>query len=63
MSEFVHLVGGDEVRQAGYRMERAATEIGHFVAQLSDALVRHERFLNEWLDRLESVLRTGREAQ
>ena len=59
MSEYIHLVGSEEVMRAGHQMERAAHAMNHAVSQIADALVRHERFMTEWLDRLESVLSAG----
>ena len=56
MSEYITLLGSEEVIRAGHQMERAARAMDQAAAQIADALMRHERFLAEWLDRLESVL-------
>lgn len=59
MSEFVYLVGAEEVTRAGHAMEQAAREMNGAATCIADALARHERFLDEWLDHMESVLKAG----
>lgn len=56
MSEYMHLVGAEDVQRAGYAMSAAAKTMADALAWHADALARHQQFLDEWLARLEALL-------
>ena len=56
MTEYVTLIGAEEVGKAASRMSSAAEEYKRAVMQQSDDFMRHQRFLDDWLARLEQVL-------
>ena len=56
MSEFVHLVGAEDVKRAAGSMVSAATEISQAVANLEGILQRHRDQMNEWLERFEQAV-------
>lgn len=59
--ESVFLVGSEDVRNAGHRMTSAATDMKQAASQIEFALQQHQRFLDEWLGRLETVLTNGQD--
>lgn len=56
MTEYVHLVGAEQVQSAGSRIASAAEDIRRAAGSLDDSFRRHEFFLNEWLGRFEAVV-------
>jgi len=56
MTDYVTLMGTEEVSKAASRMVSAAEEYKRAIAQQSDDFFRHQRFLDEWLARFEQVL-------
>ena len=46
-----NLIGADDVLRAGRMMDDAARRMKEAASTISMALERHERFLNEWLER------------
>ena len=61
MSEFIHLVGADDVRNAASRIALAADTMRHAASSLAFAFETHQRFLDDWLMRFEDVLTKDRE--
>jgi pyridoxal biosynthesis lyase PdxS len=61
--ERVYLCGSEDVAQAGRNVAGGAEVIRNAVGNLDDALFRHGRALDEWLDRFESVLEQDRAAR
>ena len=55
--EFVHLIGSEKVQQAGTDIAAAAQKIGQAVSYLEEAFRRHHEFMDEWLARLEAILK------
>lgn len=53
------LVGADDVRSAGYVIERAAGEMKAAAASFEAVFARHQQFMGEWLQRFEEVLRSS----
>lgn len=56
MSNYVTLVGAEEVSTAGRSMRSAADEMRAAANQIEDSLSRHRAFLDDWLTRLDGVL-------
>jgi hypothetical protein len=51
----VYLQGSESVSHAGSQMANAASEITQAVNNMSARLDQFERFMQEWLERLEQV--------
>ena len=56
MSNYVHLIGTEQVSSAGHRISDAASDMSRAAASLDDSLRRHEQFMENWLDRLERIM-------
>lgn len=56
MAEYVHLVGAEDVRSAGSTMSSAASEMSQAASSIAHSLECHQRFLDDWLSRLDGVL-------
>lgn len=59
MGEFIHLIGAEEVAQAGYNMRSAAEDMQRAAMSVDENLTRIQFFMNDWLDRLAVVLKEG----
>ena len=57
MTEFVHLIGAEDVRSAGSAMRAAAEGMKCATALIEDSLQRHRMFLDDWLLRLENIIK------
>ncbi len=57
--EHINLLGSDDVRAAGVRIASAASDMHRAVSYLDDILTRNQRFLDDWLLRLEEVIKKG----
>ena len=62
MSEYIHLVGAEQVQSAANRMASAAEDMKRAASQMDESLMRQQRFLDDWLLRLEEVLKLSRDA-
>ena len=60
--EHVYLVGSEAVQQAASGMRAAAEQMARAASHMESALSAHERFMDQWLLRLASVLGTEVEA-
>ena len=58
MNQYHHLVGAEEVNRAGHSMQSAAESFRQSVGFLLDGLHQHQRFMDEWLQRFEEVLKS-----
>ena len=56
MTEYMHLVGTEDVQRAGNVIAGAADNMYRAASNMDEALTRHGRFLDDWLIRLEEVL-------
>ena len=56
MSEYMHLVGAESVQSAGNNMLRAAERMNNVAMSIDGSIERHQRFMDDWLQRLETVL-------
>lgn len=59
MVEFITLLGADDVRAAASSIRVAAGVMQSTAASMEDSLQRHRIFLDDWLYRLEEVIRKG----
>lgn len=56
MTEFVHLIGAEEVSKAAYTMRDAAHEMKSVANTIDGALRQHRQFLDDWLARFEQIV-------
>lgn len=49
MSEYIHLMGAEDVQCAGSAMRSAAEEMNRAVSNLEEVIRLHQRFLDDWL--------------
>lgn len=56
MADYINLLGAEEVSRAANRMQAAADTMGAAACNLADILERHQRFLDDWLIRLDGTL-------
>lgn len=56
MAEYVTLMGAEQVSTAARTMSGAASEMLRAASNIDDALGRHQRFMDEWLNRFEQIL-------
>ena len=61
--ESMYLHGAEDVAQAGRNVAGGAEVIRSAVSNLEDITSRHQRFMDDWLDRLESILEADRTAR
>lgn len=62
MSNYIHLIGAEDVSRAGYKMAEAADTMARAVSNLDDVLFRHRNYMEEWLERFERALESRRGA-
>ena len=56
MDKFVHLIGAEDVKNAGHNMQSAAESMRYTASHFQEAFQMHERFMTEWLDRFERIV-------
>lgn len=56
MSNYVTLLGAEEVSRAGSAMQEAASTMSSAAENIAFALERHQRFMDDWLMRFEAAL-------
>ena len=61
MPDYMTLMGAEDVSRAGHRMVAAAEQMSRAAGTIDDSLFRHQRFLEDWLQRLEAVLTAGKD--
>jgi hypothetical protein len=52
----VILIGAEDVRSASHTMRSAADTMSSAALNIDGALERHQRFLDDWLQRFEAAL-------
>lgn len=57
MSQYMTLLGSEQVQSAANSMRNAAEEMNRAANTIDTALQQHRIFMDEWLSRLESVLK------
>ena len=62
MGDFVTLMGAEDVQRAGHRMAQASGEMQSAANTISSELHRMRLFLDDWLIRLEAILKEENEA-
>jgi len=61
MSEFITLLGAEDVSRAGSSMRAAANTMQGVAAQIEDSLDRHRNFLDAWIFRFEEAIKKLKE--
>lgn len=56
MSQYVTLLGAEEVSRAASRLQSAADDMRSAAANLDSILERQQRFMDDWLNRLDGTL-------
>ena len=56
MTEYIHLIGAEQVQTAANTMREAAQQMGRAVGEMAYPLERHERFMEDWLIRFEAAV-------
>lgn len=56
MSEYIHLIGAEQVQSAGNAMRNAADEMKQVAISIEDSLFRQRVFLEDWLIRFQAAL-------
>lgn len=56
MSQYITLLGAEDVRTGGNRMVEAAGNMRNVVGEFEDSLRRHRQFMDEWLEKFEQIL-------
>ncbi len=52
----VYLLGSDAVERGGNSIRNAADDMTRAAANIEGALERHQRFMDDWLDRYQQML-------
>jgi len=60
MSQYITLLGAEQVQSAASTMRSAAEEMNRAASSISYALEAHQRHMDDWLQRLEQILAEGR---
>lgn len=55
MSDYVTLLGTEDVRHAGHNMQSAASDMVKAANQIDESLFRFTQRVEEWLTRLEQI--------
>lgn len=56
MSTHMTLIGAEDVRSAAHTMRSAADEMQRAAMNIDASLQQHQRFLDDWLARLDATL-------
>jgi hypothetical protein len=56
MSQYITLLGADDVRSAASTMSSAADEMQRVASNIAYAFENHQRFLDDWLSRLQETM-------
>jgi hypothetical protein len=56
MAEYMHLIGAEQIGQAGRNIQSAADTILSAASSMDHSLMAHQRFLDDWLARLDDTL-------
>ncbi len=57
MSEYVYLVGAEDVARAGSSMQSAAEDMQRAASVMEESLRLHQQFLDDWLSRFEFIMK------
>ena len=56
MTEYMHLVGAEDVQRASHAMKDAASEMQRAASNIEDSLFRHRQSMDEWLVRFDAAM-------
>jgi len=56
VSEYITLLGAEQVQSAARTMANAADEMRHAAGNIDEALRSHQRFLDDWLIRFQQAM-------
>lgn len=56
MAENVYLIGAEDVRSAASTMKSSADEMSRAASSIAHSLECHQRFMDDWLIRLDELL-------
>ena len=62
MSEYIHLIGAEQLSRASHTMMEAAREMQRAAGSISDTLDGQRRYLEEWIGRFENAVKEMRES-
>lgn len=57
MSEYIHLIGAEDVQRAGRSIASAAETMNWAAGYLDETLQRHQRFMDDWLERFTEAMK------
>jgi len=57
MPDYMTLVGAEDVRSAANTMRNAAEEMRRAASTIDETFARHQRFMDDWLNRFEQVMK------
>jgi len=60
MTEYIHLVGAEQVQNAANSMRSTAAEMQAAVRNMEGSLERHRRWADDWLQTFEKILTDNR---
>ena len=63
MSEYIHLVGAEQVQSAANTMSYAADEMKRAAANLDQSLFQQRQFMDEWLVRLQAIMEANQRSE
>jgi acyl-CoA thioesterase len=61
VSQYVTLIGVEDVSRAGHNMQHAASEMSSAASSIAHTLEMHQRFMDDWLVRFEEVMKNGKD--
>ncbi len=56
MSNYMTLVGAEQVSGAGHNMTHAAAQMSRAASSIEDTMFRHQQFMTQWLIDLERIM-------
>ena len=56
MTEFIHLMGAEQVQSAASSIRSSAEKMQSAAASMDDSLFRHRQFMDDWISRLEIAI-------
>lgn len=56
MGEYIYLIGAEDVGRAASTMSSAAQDMQSAASSIAHSLECHQRFLDDWLSRLDGML-------
>ena len=56
MTDYITLMGAEAVQSAGYAMKGAAEQMSRAASNIDQSLIMHQRFMDDWLRRLEAAI-------